>query len=95
MCLESDQGPDPVFPIRSDPNPGNLHPDRNPGTCRDATKKVPPLMARPLRGGGVKAGPLRKNFFFKEVSMPIKLTGRDGKALMAWSLVEELFCGFP
>ena len=25
-------------------------------------KKVPPLMARPLRGGWVKAGPIRKNF---------------------------------
>ena len=27
-------------------------------------KKVPPLMARPLRGGGVKAGPLRKKKLF-------------------------------
>ena len=32
---------------------------------REAAKKVPPLMARPLRGGGgVKAGPLREKLFF-------------------------------
>ena len=41
---------------------------------REAAKKVPPLMARTLRGregGGVS------------------------KTLMAWPLVEKLFCGFP
>ena len=27
--------------------------------------------------------------------MSIKLEGGGGKALMAWSLVEEVFCGFP
>ena len=32
-------------------------------SVREAAKKVPPLMVRPLRGGGVKAGPLKKNFF--------------------------------
>ena len=33
---------------------------------REAARKVPPLMARPLReGGGVEAGPLReKKYFF-------------------------------
>ena len=32
---------------------------------REAAKKVPPQMARPLRvGGGVKAGPLRKKKIF-------------------------------
>ena len=40
-------------------------------------KKVPPLMARPLRGGGgVKAGPLRKkNLFLKlffNIILPFK-----------------------
>ena len=28
-------------------------------------KKVLPLMARPLRGGGIKAGPFRKKSLFK------------------------------
>ena len=53
-------------------------------------------MARPLRGGGVKAGPLKK-YFSNEISrldkypMAIKI-----KALMTWPLVEELFfSGFP
>ena len=32
---------------------------------KEAAKKVPPLMARPLKGGGgVKAGPLRKKEIF-------------------------------
>ena len=31
---------------------------------REAAKKVPPLVIRPLRGGG-KAGPLRKKNFLK------------------------------
>ena len=31
---------------------------------REAKKKVHPLVAGPLRGGGVKAGPLRKKELF-------------------------------
>ena len=27
--------------------------------------------------------------------MTIKFEGEGGKALMAWPLVKELFCGFP
>ena len=33
---------------------------------REAAEKIPPLVVRPLRGVGVKAGPLRKqNFVLK------------------------------
>ena len=35
---------------------------------REAAKQVPPLMARPLRGGGVKAGLLRKKITTKKSS---------------------------
>ena len=41
--------------------------ERNPCLLREAAKKkVPPLVAGPLRGGGrgVKAGPLRKKELF-------------------------------
>ena len=34
------------------------------GDIEVAAKTVPPLMARELKGGGVKAGPLRKKNFF-------------------------------
>ena len=36
------------------------------GMLREAEKKVPPLMAGPLRGGGVKAWSLRKKRTFFE-----------------------------
>ena len=54
--------------------------------------------SRPLRGGGVRAGPLKNNFFFKEkekVPMESFARGGGGKALGAWPIVEELFCGYP
>ena len=48
---------------------------------REATKKVPPLVVRPLRrcvGGGVKAGTLMKKNVFETLSMTTKLEGGWG-----------------
>ena len=58
-------------------------------------------MARPLREGGIKAGPLRAITFFIVIikfQWPLSSLGwawKGVKALMAWPFVEELFCGFP
>ena len=48
-------------------------------------------MTRPLRGGEVKAGPLRKKVINTK---PLKKK-LDGGGVKAWPLAEELFCGFP
>ena len=48
-------------------------------SLREAVKKVPPLMARPLREGCVKAVQIKeKNFFLKKKGpIAIKIEGGD------------------
>ena len=55
---------------------------------RKAAKKFPPIVVRPLRGEGVKAGPLRKRNFFEALKT-------ETKALLGGPLVEELFLRLP
>ena len=63
---------------------------------KGSRKKNPPLMARPLRGEGeVNDASLLEELFLRTIfKMTIKLGG-GGKALMAWPLVEDFFCGLP
>ena len=39
---------------------------------REAAKKVPPLLARPLREGGIMAGPLGERPFFETLKTKTK-----------------------
>ena len=53
------------------------------------------LMAVPLRGGPGCKGPAiqkKKKLFFR---LPFSLERGGAKALMAWPLKSEIFCGFP
>ena len=63
---------------------------------REATKKVPSLMASPLseRGGGKGRAIKEQNFFadFKKVPMPIKLEKPEWPG--QWPMVEKFFCCF-
>ena len=56
------------------------------------------LCAENLRGGGGKGRAIKEKFTFKrlkKISIAIKLEGGEGKALIAWPFLEDLFCGFP
>ena len=59
-------------------------------TCKGSRKRSSFLLARPLRGGGVKAGKTEKLFLKLEEKKILKIREGVNKALVA-----TFFCGFP